>query len=343
VRLTMLILAALAATPVAAQTPPSLKAVLGEASGAVLQADGPRAVSLLRDLPVDSLEVRDATFRACVLERLDPALPLETPAGDAPFAQRALHAYRLYWRAASQRPESREAEEKALGARLGALLGRPELDDMLKAEAPTLERIRAEGSHVLGGRTGRLLDLMLWNRQDERDVSTILPEGPYSARLFLLDDFASRGWSNWLTCGRAGTGGWTKPEGLYVIVPAYDSLEDEAFAVGFVAHETQHFADNAAWAGPPGGAVGFRAKLTQLALADATRPRTLGAFVTNQGDDPDEAHSYANRRVLTALRARLGLGEDADLTTVAPARLRAAARAELFADTSRRPTPLTAR
>lgn len=342
-RATLILLAVLAATPVAAQTPPDLKAVLGQASGALLQADGPRAAALLQDIPVEPLEAKDAVFRDCVLERLDPVRPLEIPGGNASFTERALYAYRLYWRAASQRPETREAEEKALAVRLGGLLGRPDLDDMRAAEAPTLDRIKAEGGYVLGGRTGRLLDLMLWNRQDERDVSTTLPEGVHSARLFVLDDFTSRGWSNWMTCGRTGTGGWAKPEGLHVVVPAYESLEDEVFKVTFLAHETQHYADNAAWVGMPGWQLEFRAKLTEVALMDATRQRTLTSFTINQGDDPDEAHSYANRRVLTALRERLGLDADADLMAVAPARLRAAARAELFADTRRRPTPLTAR
>lgn len=341
-RATMLFLAALASTPAAAQTP-AVNPAIREAAGALLQADGPRALALMRDLPAEGLDARSAALRDCALERLDPVRRPEAPAEDAPFATRALHAYRLYWRAAVQRPETREAEEKALGVRLGALLGRTELDDMLKAEAPTRERIQAEGGHVLGGRTGRLMDLMLWNRQDERDTSTALPEGAHSARLFLLDDFASRGWSNWMTCGRTGTGGWAKPEGLYVIVPAYDSLEDETFSVSFLAHETQHYADNAAWSGMPNWQLEFRAKLTELALADTTLQRTLGAFAANQGDDPEDAHSYANRRVLSALRARLGLQPDADLTAIPPSRLHAAARAELFADTSRRPTPLSAR
>ena len=325
----------------AAQTPPAPtpEQSVSQAAGALLRADGPAASQILQAMPTTGLEPKFEAFRTCALERLNVDQPLAEPPADAPFALKALHAYRQYWREATARPDARAEAEIALGKRLGALLGRPELDDMLKAERPTLERIRAEGWYPLGGRTGRLMELMLWRRQETREVSVALPEGSYSTTLILLDGFESRGWSNWMTCDRTGTGGWAKPEGLYAIVPAYPSLEDENFSVNFLAHETQHFADNAAWPGLPGWQLEYRAKLTELVMADTTRERILTRFASNQGDDPADAHSHANRRVLQALRRRLGLPEDADLKAVAPDVLRAAARAELAADTAARPAP----
>lgn len=310
-----------------------------EVAGALLRADGPAARRALAAMPAAESGSQTEAFRACAAERLDLTRPLAAPPADAPFAMKALHAYRQYWREAIDRPDARAEAEIALAGRLGALLGRPELDDMLKAEGPTLERIRAEGWHPLGGRTGRLMELMLWRDQAERDVTVALPEGAHATRLILLDGFESPGWSNWMTCGRTGTGGWAKPDGLYAIVPAYPSLEDENFSVNFLAHETQHFADNAAWPGLPGWELEVRAKLTELAMAQTTRERILSRFASNQGDDPADAHSYANRRVLQALRDRLGLAADADLKTVAPDALRAAAQAELAADTARRRRP----
>ncbi|RZJ16650.1 MAG: hypothetical protein EON91_12295 [Brevundimonas sp.] len=335
---TVLILATLAAFDAAAQTQ-TPEQRLSEIAGALLQADGPRARSLLVALPSGELEPKFEAFRTCAAERLDLTRALPAPPADAPFALQALHAYRLYWREAIDRPEARDQAEIALARRLGALLDRPELDDMLEAEEPTLERIRAEGWRPLGGRTGRLLELMLWRQQEAREVSVALPEGSYPTTLILLDGFESRGWSNWITCDRTGTGGWAKPEGLYAIVPAYPSLEDENFSVNFLAHETQHFADYAAWPGLPGWELEYRAKLAELALADTTRERILNRFESNQGDDQADAHSHANRRVLAALRRRLDLPADADLKTVAPDALRAAALAELRADTADRPEP----
>lgn len=326
-------LALTAPSPVIAQQTGPLDA----ASGAILQADGPTARVLLEAIDVAALDDEGRREYACMLERLNLSVPLPAPAGDAPFATRALHAYRLYWREAVVRPEDRTAAEARLKTRLTALLGQPETGDI---ESRTVDRIRFEGRHVLAGQTGRLLELMLWSKQDERDFTVALPEGAYTTRVFLLDEFDSRGWSNWMTCDRTGTGGWTKPEGLYAIVPAYDSLDDETFAVNFLAHETQHFTDNAAWTGMVGWQLEYRAKLAELALARETQARVLSRFAINQGDDPAEPHSYANRRVLAVLRPRLGLPADADIATIAPAALRRAARDELFADTARRPTPL---
>lgn len=335
----LILLALISGGTGAAAQAPTAEQQLSQVAGALLQADGPRARRLLSALPAEALEPKFEAFRACVTQRLDPAFALPAPPADAPFAMQALHAYRLYWREAIDRPDARAQAEIALAKRLAALLDRPELDDMLKAEGPTMERIRAEGWHPLGGRTGLLLELMLWRDQEARDVTVTLPEGAHRTRLILLDGFESRGWSNWMTCDRTGTGGWAKPEGLYAIVPAYPSLDDENFSVNFLAHETQHFADNAAWPGLPGWQLEYRAKLTELTLADATRERILDRFASNQGDDPADAHSHANRRVLTALRRRLNLPADADLKAVAPDALRAAALAELRTDTANRPDP----
>lgn len=337
--MTALILLAVLATTRATASPQTPEQQVSEVAGALLQADGPRARRLLTALPSEGLEPKFEAFRTCAAERLDLTRALPAPPADAPFALQALHAYRLYWREAIDRPEARDQAEIALARRLGVLLGRPELDDMLKAEGPTLERIKAEGWHALGGRTGRLLELMLWREQEAREVSVALPEGSYPTTLILLDGFESRGWSNWITCDRTGTGGWAKPEGLYAIVPAYASLDDENFSVNFLAHETQHFADYAAWPGLPGWELEYRAKLAELALADTTRERILNRFESNQGDDQADAHSHANRRVLAVLRRRLNLSEGVDLKVVVPDALRAAALAELRADTANRPAP----
>jgi len=331
----------LATSAVPATAQDAGRVAIAEAAGALLQADGPRARAQLDVAVAAALDPADAAFRTCVLQRLDPAWTPDPPAASEPFAQQALYAYRQYWRAATIAPDRRQAEEAALASRLAGLLQRPDVSDMDSVEELILARIRSEGVYVLGGRTGRLRDLMLWTRQDERDTEVRLPERRQQVRIFLLDDFISRGWSNWMTCDRTGTGGWVKPEGLYAIVPVYPSLEDESFAVTFLGHEAQHFADNASWEGMPGWELEFRAKLAEVVMARETRLRVLGRFMQNLGDDPTEPHSYANRRLLIALRDRLQLPAGSDLGAVDPSALRAAAIAELRADTARRPTPLT--
>src|SRR5207248_4598254 len=99
------------------------------------------------------------------------------------------------------------------------------------------------GFHALLGVTAPLRELMLWKKQTVEQRQVRLPEGPYSVKITFLDDFALRGWGHYATCRRRSTGGWATEDGLFAVVPAYKSLDDETFSVRFLAHETQHFAD----------------------------------------------------------------------------------------------------
>lgn len=331
----ILCIALLAASAASAETSPSAKATLSAAQSAVLQADGRVARDLLAGLPTEGLEASDAAFRDCALARLNGSATLPAPA-DA-FAGEVLALYRAYWRQAAMNPGDRDAALPPLRLGLARLLGEPETLELNAALARTRARLELAGYHAINGRTGRLLDLIMWSKQEAKDESVELPEGGTKTRVFYLDDFQSRGWSNYLTCDRTGTGGWTTREGLFIIVPAYKSLADESFTVSFLAHESQHFVDTRrpeleSWERE------YRAKLVELVYADASRERLLGKFAANQGDDPGEAHSYANRRVLTALREKLGLPAGGDLVPVPPDSLKQGAVALLREDTARRKT-----
>jgi hypothetical protein len=329
-------LAAFVAGSRAADAVPDPRAVLGEAIGAILGADGPKEERLLRSLDPATLSPTYADMRACMLGRLDGtgALP---PAAD-PFARHVLDLYAAYWREALAHADARAAAERRLARALAAALERPDLADATQQaiEHVLAARLEKSGYHVLLGRTGLLLELMLWTRQDDKPYTVALPEGTHVTHVFLLNDFLVTGWTGWFSCGRTGTGGWTKPEGLYAVVPNYQSLDDETFKVNFLAHETQHFADITRFPDLLDWEKEYRAKLVELSLADTTRAHVLGVFESNQGDNIDDAHSYADKRVLQHLRQRLGLAPDADLAAVPGDRLRAAAKAQLLADSAAR-------
>jgi len=80
----------------------------------------------------------------------------------------------------------------------------------------------------------------------------------------------------------------------------------------------------------------YRAKLTELAQASATRARVLGKFISDQGDDQDSPHSYANRQVLTGMTRKLGLASAKDLVTADAGLVQSAAVELLREDTARR-------
>ncbi|WP_297800101.1 hypothetical protein [uncultured Brevundimonas sp.] len=318
-----------------AQTTPEAKAAILSINGALLQADGPQALAGLRALSPDNLSETDRAWRTCVADRLGTPRVADLPAS-ASFADRALAAYQSYWLAASLDPSRREEIEQQLIQQLSALLGPDAPTEAGEVEEAVIARIESEGGHALGGRTGRLLELMLWNSQTEKTHEVALPEGPHRVTVFYLDDFASRGWSSFMTCERSSTGGWAKTEGLYAIVPAYSSLEDENFEINYLAHETQHFADYETFPDLKSWELEYRAKLTELAMARETGGNIVGRFLRNRSGDPEEAHSYANGKVIAALMARLGLADGFDPAALDPAALAQAAEAELRADTARR-------
>ncbi|MBO9518633.1 MAG: hypothetical protein J7493_11255 [Porphyrobacter sp.] len=307
---------------------------------ALLQADGRRAHDLLQGLSVDALDEKDAQFRECVIARLDSptlAQPLISPATGQPdaFAGDVLKLYREYWRRSVMAPDQRETELDGLRQGLAGLLGSspPDLDTAL---AQTQARLEASGFHLINGQTGRLQDLIVWSTQDTKDENVTLPERAVQTRVFYLNDFQSLGWGSYLSCDRTGTGGWATSDGLYVIVPSYKSLTDENFTVSFLGHESQHFADYERFPDLLPWQLEYRAKLAELSLANANRDKLLAKFAGNQGDAPDDAHSYANRRVLLTLRDHLGLAPDADLTSVPADQFKQAAVTALRDDSAQR-------
>lgn len=320
-----------AAASAASAAPPD---IVSQASGAALQADVRRALDLLQGVDPASLPPKDAQFVTCMRSRF--AAPVAVKASSPEFADRALAAYQAYWQGALTRPESRDAEQRKLEAALRKMLGAPKTADMDALETRLEKRLSASGWHSLQGRTGLLRELMLWNKQDEKLVPVQLPEGEYRVKVVLLDGFKSFGWSHYATCGRRAAGGWTTDEALFAVVPRYDSLDDEEFRVTFLGHEAQHFADKSRFKDLQPWEFEYRAKLTELALADKTRAKVLGKFIEDQGDDPGSPHSYADRKLLTGLVARLALQSAEELTMVELPRLQSAAREMLLEDSRQR-------
>ncbi|WP_380939126.1 hypothetical protein [Sphingomonas floccifaciens] len=262
-----------------------------------------------------------------------PLPPLsEVPAVNS-FVRDLLTLYRTYWRASALDGTSRPAAEKRLVAGLGKLLGRP-VADVPAAEPLIAARLKAAGLFSQEGRTGVFHDLMIWSRETQQIETVALPEGGNATQVNYLDGFISRGWSSYLSCNRTGTGGWTTGAGLFVIVPSYDSLTDENFRVNFLAHESQHYADKKRFGDIPSWRLEYRAKLVEVAYAETTIGKVLDNFASNQGDDPADPHSYANKRMLKALEDRLGVTSVVELHATPLDRLHAAAVAALTADSA---------
>ncbi|KAF1721555.1 hypothetical protein [Pseudoxanthomonas wuyuanensis] len=318
-----------------AESTPAAAAAIAESTNAVLQGDSRRAVRALAAVPKQDFQDKDAVYRACMLARHADVPVFATDAIADEFVRRILRDYQDYWWHAMKTPARRAEFEATLLARLRDHLGTDAEDvrDMDALEPILQGQLLARGYHAQPGRTLPLRELILWRRQETRPYTVELPEGPYTVRVELLDDFASRGWTAYGRCERGSAGGWATAEALYAVMPSYtEGLDSEAFRVVFLGHETQHFADQNAFPNLAAWELEYRAKLVELALAQEVSAKRLATMTTAQSDDIDSPHTYANKRVVADLTARLGVAPD----QVSITRLQRAARDQLVEDTRRR-------
>jgi hypothetical protein len=310
------------------------------AIGAALQANAASAVKILLSVPPSAFTGADAEWRSCMIDRFGPSRKPDLPAIDDPWIARLIQIYTAYWQRSLAQTAERVQAEQELRTALAKLLAHssgsePEFDALEK-------EIGAEGQnhgfHALFGVTAPLRELMAWKKQTVEKRQVHLPEGPYSVKVTLMDDFLVRGWGYYTTCGRRSTGGWATEGGLFAVVPAYKTLDDETFSVRFLAHETQHFADKQNFGHLEGWELEYRAKLTELALAVASQDSTLELFCENQSPVNDSAHAFADFHVIRDIGQRLGIS-DSGLCGPAGARgqtIRDAARALLVSDSDKR-------
>ena len=310
------------------------------AIGEALQANGAHAAEILLGIPSSAFAGDDAEWRSCMIDRFGPSGEPAVPALDDPWIAKLAEVYVSYWQRSLTQTGKRIQAEQELGNQLAKLLGGPpstKLDfDSLEKEAAA--EVEKHGFHALFGVTAPLREFMAWKKQTVEQRQVQLPEGPYPVRVTFMDDFAVRGWGYYATCGRRSTGGWATGEGLFAVVPAYKSLDDETFAVRFLAHETQHFADKHNFGHLESWELEYRAKLTELVLAVARQDSTLQRICENRSEVNESAHAYADFHVIRDMGQRLKIS-DIDLCRTGGIRgqaIRDAARAILVNDSENR-------
>lgn len=283
------------------------KAAMGAAFAKALQGDGPGAVAVLRPLDPALLPDKARPIRECMLQRLDARTLPVSPLENDKFLNAVLRAYQEYW-LRSLRGEHPAAENEAwLLDSLNTLVsssGGKRAKNMDELEPALAVLIEPHGFHSLEGQTLPLRELMLWKTQTPQRYDVQLPEGPQPVTVTFMDDFASLGWAAFATCDAAHTGGWTKPESLYAVRSAYDT-RSEHFRVSYLAHEAQHYSDNARFPNLEQPELEYRAKLTELAVGKTMVYGLLDFFDGNVSADRNVPHSFANGRVVADLRARL--------------------------------------
>ena len=183
---------------------------------------------------------------------------------------------------------------------------KPELDiETIDNDYYTLFQAYFESKNMHGnamGKTGHLYDLYLWKEQEEKVYDIDLPEGQtVEVPIVFMRDFISNGWSHYTTFAHSFTGGWATPDKLFCVEESYGSKNEEEFLISYVSHEGQHFSDYTLFPKLKQADLEYRAKLTELALAQTTAHNIIDKFIHHSKKDKSYAHAYANHMVVECL------------------------------------------
>ena len=174
-----------------------------------------------------------------------------------------LRLYQIYFRDTFYCgvPET-EAADRLL-TQLKALLGVPDADEELLTEK--LQSVfEAKGYHALFGKTQGYYGPYIWRDTVPTVYRVELPGGTAEYKVNILKGFVFRGWMDYLTFGRFGTGGWASPDGtINCIEQAYD-FESERFLVSLLKHEAQHTTVMKQFPQITPAELEYRAKLVEL-------------------------------------------------------------------------------
>lgn len=307
---------------------------------AALGGDMVAALAVLDSIPQNQLSPKDLATADCIRTTFHAApVPEDLP----PRSRSILNAYRSYWQGVMlRRMDARAAEERLL-TNLNAIVG---TDSLGPTRAESLEvaserakaAIEQEGLDALAGVTSPYWEMMIWRTQTPTTYHVKLTDGAIDVKVVFLDDFVSLGWAGYATCGRAHTGGWATSDALYSLQSSYD-LDSENFRVSYLAHEGRHFSDYKRFPKLEQPELEYRAKLTEIALSDATTYTLMIAFARRSGRDRGVPHSFANFCVARDLArlvfgggagdgagAGVSVGDSAMWAAVSAERLRGAAR-----------------
>ena len=174
-----------------------------------------------------------------------------------------LRRYQIYFRDVFYCgiPEAEAADRLLTG--LKTLLHLPEADEALLAER-LQAAFEAEGYHALFGKTQGYYGPYIWRDTVPTVYRVELPDGTADYTVNILKGFIFRGWMDYLTFGRYGTGGWASPDGtINCIEQAYD-FASERFLVSLLKHEAQHTVDMKQFPGITPAELEYRAKLVEL-------------------------------------------------------------------------------
>ena len=156
--------------------------------------------------------------------------------------------------------------------------------------------LELEGYHALFGKTQGHYGPYIWRDTVPTVYRVELPDGTAEYTVNILKGFVFRGWMDYLTFGRYGTGGWASPNGtINCVEQAYD-FASERFLVSLLKHEAQHTVDMKRFPEITPAELEYRAKLVELHYSGDLC--LLQKFLSEADENKtDDAHAVASVRI----------------------------------------------
>jgi len=269
-----------------------------------LDANVKPALVSLSDLDSRKLPVKDQQFKSAFESRFKFAKDQKDYRSEINHSlSNILDMFRNYWRASLL--DSSINLDSLLQYQLSDLLEKKYVSvKELPGNSDTVDyylkkMITSSGCYTTGfGKTGRLFDLLIWKKQQDTQYVFSIGNEMISTKVIFMDDFLTLGWEQYATLDRYYPGGWATDTALFCVKQAYD-LHSEDFLISYLAHESRHFpkltpAD-----------LEYRAKLTELSLADSSLYSLVSFFISNANYESENAHSLADYCVIRDLSVLL--------------------------------------
>lgn len=211
-----------------------------------------------------------------------------------------LRLYQIYFRDIFYLDLPKNLAEDKLLKGLKNLLKMPDANETLLVKQ-LQSQFENEGYHALFGKTQGYYGPYIWKDTNSTTYNVELPDGMVEYTIHILKGFVFRGWMDYLTFGRYGTGGWTSLDGtINCIEQAYD-FKSERFLVSFLKHEAQHSMDMKQFPQITPTELEYRAKLVELYYSSDLNllNKIISVADPNKLDDPHAIASSWIKQKLT--------------------------------------------
>lgn len=226
---------------------------------------------------------------------------------DDPLITNLYDLYTTYWRASLTNPDDEKKARKDLLSGLISLAdseGRESsiFEYIIKPSFTDLEKFFIQtaikrGYYLLMGVTMPLRELMIWRNEVNKNYSVKLPSESFSVNVIFAQNFLSKGWLGYATFDVKHTGGWQRGDTIYR-VGGIPEDNDEWFRVSLLGHEGRHISDLKKYGKLDSWLLEYRAKITELILAEDSFWLLLNSFKDEASDDMSIPHAYASYRLI---------------------------------------------